>query len=486
LFALACLSGFVLFPSTTLVLGIVALLLQVVLAGLQSWVSQKCLEASADCPSSAASGSATPFVSVLVPASAEPAELVTRTLRAAAKLDWPAYEVLVIDNNTPSEEQWQPVERLCRELGDKVRFFHVENLRGAKAGALNFALDRIDPRAQYILVVDADYCLTPDAIRAAVAAAVRGAGAHLVQFPQHYRNVSPDNEGMAWELEVFFSVYQRAAASLSCAACTGTLSFVRVSALRAVGGFDGSVITEDADLGLRLLLKGFSTRYVHRVIGSGILPLDTISLKKQRWRWAFGNLQVITKCFRWLVGSAELDFRQKLCSLALLTAWLNPLALPLVLLLMAALVSSVNGHLSNFQDLTVSIAGATCAVYALGSACAYRPMLREGCPPATLASAWLMHAGLAFTGALVPVHALAVTLAPPAFQRTNKSPAHSNGGRAGVVPEVALGIALLWAAVALLMEGLILGSLGALGSAAAAFSIINVHVHAARTRRHTA
>jgi len=62
------------------------------------------------------------------------------TLRALAALDYPNYEVLVVDNNTPDEETWQPVEKICRELGPRFRFIHLENWPGFKSGALNFGL----------------------------------------------------------------------------------------------------------------------------------------------------------------------------------------------------------------------------------------------------------------------------------------------------------------------------------------------------------
>ena len=58
-----------------------------------------------------------PMVSLHLPAYAEPPEVVEATLRALAALDYPNYEVLVIDNNTPDEKTWQPIEELCAALG---------------------------------------------------------------------------------------------------------------------------------------------------------------------------------------------------------------------------------------------------------------------------------------------------------------------------------------------------------------------------------
>ena len=74
-------------------------------------------------------------MSVQVPTHAEPPDVVIATLDRLATLDYPNFEVLVIDNNTSDPHLWQPVRDHCDELGDRFRFLHVEGITGAKAGA---------------------------------------------------------------------------------------------------------------------------------------------------------------------------------------------------------------------------------------------------------------------------------------------------------------------------------------------------------------
>ena len=109
-----------------------------------------------------------PMVSVHVPCHAEPPHIVIATLNRLARLDYPDFEVLVIDNNTTDPQLWQPVAAHCARLGPRFRFFHVEGMTGAKAGALNWVLPRTCPRAELIAVVDADYQVRPDWLRATV------------------------------------------------------------------------------------------------------------------------------------------------------------------------------------------------------------------------------------------------------------------------------------------------------------------------------
>jgi cellulose synthase/poly-beta-1,6-N-acetylglucosamine synthase-like glycosyltransferase len=167
---------------------------------------------------------------------------------------------LVIDNNTTDPQLWRPVEEFCRELGPRFRFFHVENLKGFKAGALNYVRRFMDPRAEFIFVVDADYVVEPKCLRRALAFWT-DPKIGLIQFPQDYRNIGNGNWGVALDFKHYFAAYMNMANRLECVPSTGTLSLINVDALRAVDGFSEQMITEDADIGFRLALQGYKSIY---------------------------------------------------------------------------------------------------------------------------------------------------------------------------------------------------------------------------------
>jgi hypothetical protein len=52
-------------------------------------------------------------------------------------------------------------------------------------------------------------------------------------------------------------------------------------------------ITEDAELGLRIFESGFDASYVPTSYGRGLMPDTFIDFKKQRFRWAYGAMQII-------------------------------------------------------------------------------------------------------------------------------------------------------------------------------------------------
>jgi hypothetical protein len=73
----------------------------------------------------------------------------------------------------------------------------------------------------------------------------------------------------------------------------GTMTMVRREALEEVGGWAEWCITEDAELGLRIFEEGYEAHYIPRSYGRGVMPDTFIDYKKQRFRWAYGAVQIL-------------------------------------------------------------------------------------------------------------------------------------------------------------------------------------------------
>ena len=410
----------------------------------------------------------TPFFSILVPAHNEPPELLAETLRSLAQLRWKQFEVLVVDNNTEDESLWRPVEALCKQLGPRFRFLHVEGLKGAKAGAINWARPLIDPRAEFLFVIDADYVLEPEALRRAVRYADEDVG--LVQFPQDYRNIGPGNTGMALDFRHFFSAYMHMANQLGCVPSTGTLTLIRVSALDEVHGFNPGVVTEDADLGFRLNSAGHRTVYADEVIGRGLMPHDLEAVKKQRWRWAFGNAQILKLNWRQLVFGRELSPRQKLGYLVHLTAWFNFNLIPsLSLIALAPLVLLERLH--PVHPYLIVLSGFTLTTFMfLRFGTLYSSLRRDGHTVREIANAFVTHVGLGWIFGISWIRCLWDHHSP--FVRTNKFlTAAVPGVLRNTMAELLLGIGLVIACIVLTMADFILGPVAAVAMSLGRFMI---------------
>ena len=102
-----------------------------------------------------------PSVVIQVAISNEPSEIVLTTLESLARLDYPKLLVQVIDNNTLDDQLWRPVEAFCQRHSIRFIFYHVEQLSGYKAGALDYALKRIPSGVELIGIVPEDESVVP-------------------------------------------------------------------------------------------------------------------------------------------------------------------------------------------------------------------------------------------------------------------------------------------------------------------------------------
>ena len=241
-----------------------------------------------------ASGARSPKVSIHVPAYNEPPGMLIETLDALARLDYPDFEVLVIDNNTRDEQVWRPVEAHCARLGPRFRFFHVAPLAGFKAGALNYALARTGPDAEIIAVIDSDYVVDARWLRD-LTPAFRDQRIAIVQAPQDYRDEGTSAfKAMCYaEYRGFFHIGMITRNERNAIIQHGTMTMVRRRQLDECGGWAEWCITEDAELGLRIFEAGFDASYVPESYGRGLMPDTFIDFKKQRFRWAYGAMQIL-------------------------------------------------------------------------------------------------------------------------------------------------------------------------------------------------
>ena len=240
------------------------------------------------------SGARSPKVSIHVPAYNEPPAMLIETLDALARLDYPDFEVLVIDNNTRDAAVWRPVEAHCAQLGPRFRFFHVAPLAGFKAGALNYALARTAPDAEIVAVIDSDYVVDARWLRD-LTPAFRDQRIAIVQAPQDYRDEGASAfKAMCYaEYRGFFHIGMITRNERNAIIQHGTMTMVRRRQLEDCGGWAEWCITEDAELGLRIFEAGFDASFVPSSYGRGLMPDTFVDFKKQRFRWAYGAMQIL-------------------------------------------------------------------------------------------------------------------------------------------------------------------------------------------------
>ena len=204
-----------------------------------------------------------PKVSIHLPVCNEPPALVKRTLDALSRLDYPDFEVLVIDSNTSDPALWEPVAEYCARLGPRFRFFLLGPWPGGRAGALRFALAEAAADAAWIAVLDNGSLVRPDWLRC-VAPLCTDPAVGLVRSMQDHR----------------------ATLLHPC------ITLVRRSAMDQAGGWASWAVTAETELTLRLAGQGWrevrSTTGFGCRVGSG----GFAAAERERTRHARGAGQI--------------------------------------------------------------------------------------------------------------------------------------------------------------------------------------------------
>ena len=313
-----------------------------------------------------------PMVSLHVPAHNEPPDMVIETLRSLLRLDYPRYEVILIDDNTDDEDLWRPVEAWCGRHA--VKFVHLEDWPGYKSGALNYALRRMtSPDAEVIGIVDSDYQVDAGWLRRC-APAFADPWIGFVQSPQDYRDWQQARyyRRLYYSYQYFFAVSQPSRNEHDGAIFAGTMGLIRRVALDELGGWDEWCITEDAELSLRLLRAGWHGLHVDETFGHGIMPLTFEALKGQRYRWCFGGIQILRMHWRSMIPGRpnranHLDVGQRWSYLAGALQWYGDLlGLLFLIFLLAGAANLATGGGQLFRKLTIFLVAAVPVMVLLG------------------------------------------------------------------------------------------------------------------------
>jgi cellulose synthase/poly-beta-1,6-N-acetylglucosamine synthase-like glycosyltransferase len=214
-----------------------------------------------------------------------------------------AHRLIVVIDDASDDTTPEILAELDHHADLRVLRRDLPNARRGKAAALNSAfralagmLGEADRSAVIVAIVDADGRLDPEAPRYAASQFAEpsvGGVQSLVRIYNRHRLLT-------WCQNVEFSVYghlfQAGRNGWGTAGMGGNGQFNRLSALDALADADGpwrDRLTEDQDLGLRLIAHGWEGRQELRATVdqqglSAVRPLF-----RQRTRWSQGNLQAL-------------------------------------------------------------------------------------------------------------------------------------------------------------------------------------------------
>lgn len=312
------------------------------------------------------------------------------------------FVVLVVDDGSDD----RTAEIVAEHDPERVWLLRRElpNARRGKGAALNAGfrhllesgrLEGRRPEDVIVAIVDADGRLAPNALTE-VGPYFRDPRTGAVQVAVRMWNARERLLARLQDLEfvTFTEVFQRGRLRLGSVGLGGNGQFVRLAALRSLGDEPWTdCLTEDLDLGVRLLVKGWSNQFCPTTFVAQQAVTSARRLVRQRARWFQGHLQCWRLLPRVLRSSlpvrTTLDLVWHLSSPALVLLTTIPLVAFLVVL-----VASIASPGAVF----VGVTGGRVSSLALWYVLAF------GLGPAYAFAYWLKDPGTSFLRALGLAH----------------------------------------------------------------------------------
>jgi cellulose synthase/poly-beta-1,6-N-acetylglucosamine synthase-like glycosyltransferase len=241
---------------------------------------------------------ALPHVLVQLPVCNE-GPLALRVAAAAGRIEWPKDRLTIQLLDDGDEAGHAELAREVRELtpeGVELQVLHRGNRIGFKAGNLAFGLAHSD--ASYVAVFDADFVPPADFLARTIPALVADSGLAFVQTRWGHANRATNwlTRVQGLLLDSHFAVEQearfRAGLPMSFNGSAGVWNRL---AIEQGGGWTGDTLTEDLDLSMRCMMRGWRAAMLPDVVVPGELPPTAAAWRAQQARWTKGHAQVARK-----------------------------------------------------------------------------------------------------------------------------------------------------------------------------------------------
>ncbi len=257
----------------------------------------------------------TPLVSFLIPAYNEETN-IARTLAGLLQVDYPAYEIIVIDDCSCDGTLRKIQPFLSNPLVRLVR----KKINEGKAMALNDAIPI--SRGELIFVMDADAVPEPDILKYTVPHFRSPRCGAVTGNPRVINRDSFLAKLQAIEFASIISLMRRAQRIWGrIMTMSGVVGIFRRSALYDVGLYSPEMATEDIDMTWRLQLRHWDVRYESRAVMWMRVPQSLNGLWRQRRRWSLGLSQVLTRHWRELLQYKNRRFWPVLIEASLSVVW---------------------------------------------------------------------------------------------------------------------------------------------------------------------
>jgi len=230
-----------------------------------------------------------PFITVQVPTYNDP--VAERCIRHCMEFNYPKdkYEIIITDDSTSVSTQ-NLLAKFADDNPGFVKYVHRDNRHGFKAGALKNSMKYA--RGELIVIFDADWIPGKDFLKNIINP-FSDPKVAMVQTRQGFYNKESNliTRFASYLLMIYHTILMPINNKINCVFFCGTAGAIRRRAFEKVGGWNLNSLTEDSDLSVNFLLKGYKTVYLNIETPSEV-PSTFESFIKQQMRWCYGNARV--------------------------------------------------------------------------------------------------------------------------------------------------------------------------------------------------
>ena len=226
-----------------------------------------------------------PCVSIIVPAYNEE-KTIANTVLSSLALNYPKEKLEIVVVNDGSKDRTKDICEVFEKRGEIIL---VNQKNAGKGAAMNAGVRAAN--GEFVVCLDADSEPHPDALMKMLCHFTSDDVA-CVTAAMKVKNKKEFLSGTQ-AIEYVFSIILRKLLSFvnAIVVIPGPFSIYKKSILQKVGGFDEYNLTEDNEIALRFLDRGYRIHncidgYVHT-----LAPTTLSSLYKQRLRWNRGNIE---------------------------------------------------------------------------------------------------------------------------------------------------------------------------------------------------
>ena len=268
-----------------------------------------------------------PPIAVVIASYKEPLSVIQDTLTCLYNLTYPNKHLYLLDDTRYDMASESPqvmqayrdaLDHMCQWMGINIfrRKWHH-----AKAGIINDLVNYLDDQAlegshlqyyeknpkkekeKYLIVFDVDMNALPGFIEPLADLMEKNPKMAFIQTPQYYSNFATNRVARTSGLMqvVFYEYICEAKGIENAMFCCGTNFIIRMAALKEVGGFDQTSVTEDFATSFSLHSRGWQSSYINQVCAFGLGPEDLGAFFKQQYRWAFGTISLLGRFLKEMV-----------------------------------------------------------------------------------------------------------------------------------------------------------------------------------------